>query len=83
MAYPVRDGTVRQGAGVDKEAQEYKDMKCAKCDNEATRRLTPDLDIHGIPVCDSKECEKQIRHELIIRIYEEEQEQEAGKGQGR
>ena len=46
-------------------------MKCHVCNNESTRRLTPDLDIKGIPVCDSEECERKIRIELMIKIYEE------------
>jgi len=38
-------------------------MKCSKCDREATKRLSPDLDIAGAPVCDG--CESLVRIEIM------------------
>ncbi len=35
-------------------------MKCAKCDKEATKRFSPDLDIRGIGACDE--------HEEIVKV---------------
>jgi hypothetical protein len=45
-------------------------MKCHVCNKPATHRLTPDLDIKGIPWCGDKECRDKINLELMIRIYE-------------
>jgi len=46
-------------------------MKCSKCYKEATRRLSPDFDIAGIPVCNSYDCELLIRIELLIMSEEQ------------
>jgi hypothetical protein len=56
----------------DNESSNYnkRNIKCSKCDREATRRLTPDLDIGGIPVCDSWDCETLIRLELMRKTIE-------------
>jgi hypothetical protein len=61
-------------------------VKCSKCDKEATRRLTVDIDIYGIPVCDSEQCKQSIQLDLIIRLWEDDyqkkQDKEAGKKKG-
>lgn len=31
-------------------------MKCYYCENKATHRRTPDIDIKGIPLCDDRKC---------------------------
>lgn len=41
-----------------------KKRKCIACDKEATKRLSPDLDIDGIPVCD--EHLEQVRFDLLV-----------------
>lgn len=41
-----------------------KALKCAQCGKPATKRLTVDLDIQGIPLCDSEECELRVRAAL-------------------
>ena len=35
-------------------------MNCYICGNTATRRLTPDMDIHGLSLCDSKDCQQLL-----------------------
>lgn len=43
-----------------------KSRKCANCGKPATLSLTPDLDIKGIPLCDSALC----RTVVSIKLYE-------------
>lgn len=33
---------------------------CHMCGSTATKRLTPDLDIRGIPLCDDKKCRDTV-----------------------
>ena len=45
-------------------------MKCAICDNEATVRFSPDLDIDGIPACELHK--DQVRFDLIMMSFRDE-----------
>ena len=40
---------------------------CYECqENESTRQITIDIDIKGIPICDSNECEHKARVRLMM-----------------
>lgn len=39
-------------------------MKCIKCDQEATKRWSPDLDINGIGMCGDHE--KEVSQDIVI-----------------
>ena len=54
-------------------------MKCSKCNREATRMLTPDLDIGCIPVCDDYSCEMLIRFELLKSTMEDDRDNRQAK----
>lgn len=41
-------------------------MTCYMCGSPATRRVTPDLDIDGIPLCDTNECKMLLDVELMM-----------------
>ena len=40
-------------------------MNCSQCTNEATRHLTPDMDIAGIPLCDDPNCYTKVLIQLL------------------
>ena len=44
-------------------------MNCYICGNEATKRMTPDMDIQGMPMCDSIDCKQLLQ--LVLFTYEE------------
>ena len=39
-------------------------MICIKCKKEATIRLSPDIDIKGISVCE--DCKMEVKQDLIL-----------------
>ncbi len=43
-------------------------MKCLKCNKESTKRISPDLDIKGVAVCD--DCADEVRRDMIIVSFE-------------
>ena len=45
-------------------------MKCIKCGEEATKRISPDLDIAGIRACE--EHVKEIHADLMVAILGDE-----------
>ena len=49
--------------------------KCHVCGKPATRRISPDLDIAGIPLCDSQECWLKAQIELWEELRKMEEEQ--------
>ena len=40
-------------------------MNCSQCTDPATRMVTPDLDIGGIPLCDNPDCYTKIVEQLL------------------
>lgn len=40
-------------------------MNCYMCGNPATRRVTSDLDIEGIPLCNGNTCKMLLDVELM------------------
>jgi hypothetical protein len=41
--------------------------KCIKCGAEATKRISPDLDIEGIGMCD--EHEEEVKLDWLVACY--------------
>jgi hypothetical protein len=46
-------------------------MNCYICGNEATKRLTPDMDIKGMPMCDNIDCKQLLQ--LVLFTYEDDE----------
>ena len=40
-------------------------MTCSQCTDPATRFLTPDMDIAGIPLCDDPDCYAKVIAQLL------------------
>ena len=40
-------------------------MTCSQCADPATRFLTPDMDIRGIPLCDNPDCYIKLVAQLM------------------
>jgi len=47
-------------------------MKCEICGQEATHRLSPDLDIDGLGGCDKHGEDMQIAYYILLNIGEKE-----------
>lgn len=45
-------------------------MECIKCGAPATKRLSPDLDIKGIGMCD--EHESEIKLDLLVTQFDKD-----------
>jgi hypothetical protein len=41
-------------------------MNCSQCTNEATRFVTNDMDIQGIPLCDDPDCYTKV----LVQLWE-------------
>lgn len=48
---------------------------CRVCGKPATRRLSPDLDIDGVPVCDDETCLMAVWVELFEGLRKMEKEE--------
>ena len=42
---------------------------CHECGEVATRRMTVDIDIRGLPICDSSVCEHKARVRLMMIVF--------------
>ena len=40
-------------------------MTCSQCTDPATRLVTPDMDIRGIPLCDDPDCYIKLVAQLL------------------
>jgi hypothetical protein len=41
------------------------DHKCFMCGNRATKRMSPDMDIYGIPLCIDSDCSQLLAFALL------------------